>query len=1177
MAEWPGPVTAVADLTTCPRCGCEPANLRPPGTELVVRDTDLRGLTGLLDGSVDQDRCALCTGYLPVAPTVYVVFPHAAVLYAPGPLLDAAGDPPEGRDWKLVPDGSHAAPRVVRFADLDALRQAVRDAACRQVPDPHPVPSGPAENGGELTRCWRELPPRRMVALALCAAGLLRVPDAACHPAPDRLQVRVWRAMAADWTAIILGPGTPDARLQDDLDNYVVGESIAGDPLDLLNRLSDEPPAAGPAGAAPYVWRAIQGALARSLGRPNPGAAAWAQDYFAHEVTCALRPGGPTPGMRSARVSAEFAVATVGYQVAWDAAAAMLHLFDPADRDPRLSDRGLSDVAAAVGAAATRAGHPQLLHAVLEARLVSSSDGSADPSDIAAEALAVADRHGWEAALAATGAHLDRQPTERRDAATDAVGAALVAAAGAAALPRVLVWWTRRLLRGGRVADAGDLLARHGFDGDQHDDRLDVVVRARLWGARAATLMGAGRPEAALGLWRHVVELIDRHPHELAEAPGLRAWALVNLSDALDATGAVDEAFDLLTGIVAEPAGYGADPGLLVRLARLAVRFGDGDRAVELLAEAERLAGPGAVADRYAMLRAQQLMALGRHDAAVPVLLRLTEREPADDDNAMLLAEGAAWAMLTARGTTLPARATARAARLPRLLVERAERAARAGQRVDQVALLTRSAEMVRSSGADAGPLWQLVVTARRRHGLGDDPELLVRAASARLDAGDLPGMRDLLSAVPAALTAHYGSVSDVGLLAGESRTLLAPLAELAGGLLHGAGPRVDDVRLVGDLQRDAVGQARSARLRRTPDRLPRWSGAVRPRVPADAQPVAVLEWIRTGAQSLCCLLTRLADGDEQVGLLRLPAIDPGPLGRRLRHLLNEWSAGGPGSPLDVPGWAELSAGLVAELARHLQPGDHLVILHSPVYDLPWQLAVRDRWTVSFAAGWAQLLDLLGRPPTRPTSLGTCVVPRAREEPGTVTALDRSARLAERAGRSAGLRVRPRPDRWCDRPGLAALLVDVDLAVLLCHGAELTRSKEIGWALAHNGEPPPADTVTLWKAIGEHFFGWRDCLDLSRAARVVVSAACASARAYSVGLGDRLGLFSALRHAGTAAMVAPAWNVVADEALPLVDGTLARYLDGAALGEALRAACASAADSTPPWQAWSLALEGDWR
>src|SRR5207248_8859615 len=102
---------------------------------------------------------------------------------------------------------------------------------------------------------------------------------------------------------------------------------------------------------------------------------------------------------------------------------------------------------------------------------------------------------------------------------------------------------------------------------------------------------------------------------------------------------------------------------------------------------------------------------------------------------------------------------------------------------------------------------------------------------------------------------------------------------------------------------------------------------------------------------------------------------------------------------------------------------------------------------------------------------------------------------------------------------------------------------------------------------------------LPRAAPVVFSAACSTGLSHVAGLGERLGLFGALRHAGTRAVVAPRWDCWAERVLPVLDDTLERFLGGGVpLGQALHAACRDAAAAgLPRWLAWNLALEGDGR
>ena len=79
------------------------------------------------------------------------------------------------------------------------------------------------------------------------------------------------------------------------------------------------------------------------------------------------------------------------------------------------------------------------------------------------------------------------------------------------------------------------------------------------------------------------------------------------------------------------------------------------------------------------------------------------------------------------------------------------------------------------------------------------------------------------------------------------------------------------------------------------------------------------------------------------------------------------------------------------------------------------------------------------------------------------------------------------------------------------------------------------------------------------------------------GLGERLGLYSALANAGTRAIVAPLWDIVASAVVPILDEVCDAYLEGVPLCRALHEASQRAATTQPTWLAWALALEGDWR
>jgi hypothetical protein len=138
---------------------------------------------------------------------------------------------------------------------------------------------------------------------------------------------------------------------------------------------------------------------------------------------------------------------------------------------------------------------------------------------------------------------------------------------------------------------------------------------------------------------------------------------------------------------------------------------------------------------------------------------------------------------------------------------------------------------------------------------------------------------------------------------------------------------------------------------------------------------------------------------------------------------IDTWTLDSPGSPFAVPGWADPAGSFVEQLATVAAPDDHIVLMHDPVFGgLPWQVAIAGRWTVSYAAGWSHLVDVLDRQPSRPRKVGVALVPLAHEGAENRAALTASAGAAVRAAISADVTVeRPEPMR-CDRRALTDLL-----------------------------------------------------------------------------------------------------------------------------------------------------------
>ena len=728
--------------------------------------------------------------------------------------------------------------------------------------------------------------------------------------------------------------------------------------------------------------------------------------------------------MRAARVSSEFAAATVEYGSAWNAAAALLTLLTGSGDDGVLPPRDVGEACAAVGPALARAGHPGLLDALLETRLVSRLDGTADAAEILADVLPFVRADGLAAAAALAGLHLDRQLPERRAACTDAVAAGLLGAVAPARRGRSSSGGRGGSTTNRRFADTLRLLR----DPPAVDGDLALADQARLRGALATALDRSGDPAEALSLWR-VLALLDDAAGDLPDADrSLVPWARVNLADVLERTGSIDAARAILDEIL--DGVYGRDPELLGQMAVLERRCDRPEKAERLLAEATRLAGPAARTDLARLRAAAGLAEQGAPADAAAVVLRTPA---ALDDDGALLAEADAWAAIVARTSDPPAGAPERVAQVATLLAERAGAAEARGDVAGQAVLLGATARLDRRADT---PKWGELVDLRRGHRLADVPEELIRAARARLESGDRPGMRRLLHAVLPAMVARYGAVRDMGLLVNEPRALLRPLAELTGRVAENAAPTDADLALLGELQRDALGRARTAhlRMREGGEHAPR-SGR-RTALPPDLEPFTVVEWIRTGEQSLRCVASRIEGGRRTAEYLRLaPSKYPLRLRRHIGSRIDTWARDSPGSPFAVPGWADLAESFVEQLATVAGPDEHVVLLHDPVFGgLPWHVGIAGRWTVSYAAGWSHLLDVLNRPPAPPRRLGVALVPLAHESDENREALTASASAACLAAVAAGVPVeRPEPPH-CDRRALADLLGTVDTAVLLCHG-----------------------------------------------------------------------------------------------------------------------------------------------
>jgi len=296
---------------------------------------------------------------------------------------------------------------------------------------------------------------------------------------------------------------------------------------------------------------------------------------------------------------------------------------------------------------------------------------------------------------------------------------------------------------------------------------------------------------------------------------------------------------------------------------------------------------------------------------------------------------------------------------------------------------------------------------------------------------------------------------------------------------------------------------------------------------------------------------------------------------------LANWWPGRPGDPLDVPAWASVERWLTEQIGSLADGPCHVVIIEPrQALGLPWHTIGGGRWTCSYISSWSVLLDLASSPPRPPAaSIGTVTVPRVDEDPEIVDAFAASGGRSRALGTTAGLALFQLSGEAANSNAVDALLACSDLAKFLCHGYVSARENEVSLMLAADGGLPLVHVVAAAGEAGRRQrYGWRDMQAIDNAPPVIVTAACEAGQVQDAPLGERLGIFRAMRHAGTRSFIAPRWEALADRVIPIIDDTIELIVSGDhSVAAALTIASQRAEPAHPRWIAWTLALEGDWR
>ena len=1172
-------VPSVSTASPCPQCGVALPTLSDPRTWELVSDTEPLQLIALFDEQEAQASCSAC-GHTRGIERAFVVIHHSEALARASLAAIAAGPIRENAAAAL---GELLGVTLEVHESLSELRAATAAVLKRRLM-PLKRFNGEMQRREVLEwamRGWRDLTPEVFAAVVTATSGLLpgagiiiAVPKPASNDDAIRAAMGTWGVyQSCGWYGLFDSHSRePEPRpFEEDLVSYVDRAALLPGSVDIFSGLLDELRRQQLTPLTRYCLEATWASVCVRDGQRNVHAARWAREYFHFESALELAAPPEQERMRHYQVSGARAIACLDHAAAWEVVQEIVA--QSGSRSLASEDR--AKLQNSLVAAARKAGHPDLVYDLMSTQLRRGLRSHRTVDDLIAWIDGSVLGEGWQRNDAIVLAQLLADPFIRAGQAEELehLYRWMDAHGGDEESRADTLSWFGSACKDMRCPER--FLSIAGSEPAEWETRAGARARLRLGIERSNALRLTGQLSAALAVIDGVESEISRLPDA---APIDVRVARRNKAILLRDTGSPDAALAILEGLV--PITHGAErTESLDSLAVTYVRLGREDEALAAYDEALTHAvgvRPASVA-RLRAARAALLVNLGRLDSAAAALEDLPRELP----------RPAALAALAARVTLAANRhdaaSNAQVAEADEALeahVASAERDGDAQALLLGLALRAQFDQILDRPAAEAS--WRKHLESAVARGGAPPAASLVALARFAYRRGDVRSARELLVQVPGAMAAEIGAVADLGLAADATGALAGALDRLTRELLSAAGSEVQwqDVRLTAELKRDVI--ARSRLLARGAHTAPDVtfdltdSGVARLR--PDVGRIGVLEWFGVGPR-LAGLVTSV-DSARMVStsLMEPPPTNLTELSLHLRARLTAWTRRRSGSPFDLPTWRLVEAWFVAQVSRSLDDGDHLVILeHTHNVGIPWHVAASARWSCSYAASWSSLPAFRGLPPVPPPGhVGLFSVPRFRESSSVLEAFARSAERTRRTCASAGSRFSQVGGEAGDASALRSMLTSVDHAKLLCHGL-IDELGEVALVVAAGGRLPPKGSIAL-DTVKDHRLSWRSCQDLERAPAVVMSAACSSGTARLRGLGERLGIFGALRAAGARALVAPQWDVVAEDVLPVIDDAFDRYVAGGEpLAHAVHAAAAAAASRLPTWLAWSIAVEGDWR
>lgn len=1217
----------------CQTCGAPASALMNPGTVYFIEDSDVPKMRALIDGELDTVACEACGTGLGVEPTIGVrISKDSRMLLYLSPLARPHADAVMSTILMDHAPDSPVTPLVVTLLDsLIELRTQCMKNLLERVRPFSKLATIYRQNDGvtHMGDGWKSLTKDVFTGagtLLMASTGrrfgdLVGIGVTSHADQPDCLigmlgddhevmitlalvQADVLTQLYVKWVSFEIDHGDAHScerpSLRADLDRYIGRYAVVPGVFELvLDKFETIFPSGGALGD--YVREAIFAHLCLHVGAVNPRRLLWVLSLVEFELAYAMGEDDQRARLGAFQLSEQRCRDMVGYDEARLA-------FDRVISDATV-DRGedlpidrygeersnvnierLKEILPHVHEIASRLGRPDLVDSILHERVRLQTDN-------VRRTIQEIVQEGEEYDLI----ELDGRLLELSEAVTSGDLSAEQAADFGANFARrltdparsavALAWTGNLLIDNHRSVRALNLVE---FEEPSWQQILPVMQRVRVMRVRAVALASSGDYAAATIIWRNITVLLER------EGKGSELCnARVNLAITTARAGDPASGLKIFDDATAESSGLALDSHLLRLRAEILAKLDRVDDVIHDLYRARKLALNNSEHAHCSVLIAQQLAVAGRHEEARQLLHpAATQCNPLGDglprNYEAFYSEVTTWLWLVAFRHDLPANSQERVDTVIKTLRRMVDADTGMENHVERLWLLRRLATFADYlHWPDAGKLWINLCADAKRLGLPSEPEDLIQAARFLYAFDDRMQGRAFLRTIPQALTASIDvcrlndfRASPVGLrrvLALLGREVSAPL--LNGGMLDESLDDWADIRLSADLQRQALGRA-GAVVRGGDSALESLSRGLTDdtisSITVGNQSVAVIDWAVVDNGALACYLTVISGtGNIRSSWVETPLFDLEYLAAYMTSRLANWRPGRRGDPLDVQDWSLVSNFLMDALSAYLQSGDHVVIIDHQLFSgLPWHVPVSEKWTCSYETSWLDLLATASQPIhfTAPT-VGVLTVPRYRESTQVLTSLLASQIRTVNFARRRGMPVTAPKLADCDRDAFARLMEVADVAKILCHGYVDPAENEVSLMLAANGILPLASSVASGTELGRlHQFGLRDCRALRRTSPVVFSAACSSGLSHTMQLGEKAGLMTTLRRSGTRSLIAPRWDIVAEDVLPVLDDALERWLTGTDLANALRDATQHAvADGCPKWLAASLTLEGQWR